>query len=185
MFAVNDPTNFVLFISFPWYIWTNDEGPLHSLHPLTSPLDAFRSRLCYASLLVIQVTCRAIGIGAYLVRLGQRVIQVETSHIILTGASALNKVCWTVQLLHLWPHCISAVHGIFCLFSCKVVYYFFLSNFLLMLKGGCFFLSFWDLKILMKGEKWRSFIIRYLLFCPSASDFNVVKQQRPKRWGIN
>lgn len=40
-----------------------------------------------------QVTCRAIGIGAYLVRLGQRVIQVENSHIILTGASALNKVC--------------------------------------------------------------------------------------------
>ncbi|KAG8145973.1 hypothetical protein E2320_012413, partial [Naja naja] len=38
------------------------------------------------------VTCRAIGIGAYLVRLGQRVIQVENSHIILTGASALNKV---------------------------------------------------------------------------------------------
>lgn len=40
----------------------------------------------------LQVTCRAIGIGAYLVRLGQRVIQVENSHIILTGASALNKV---------------------------------------------------------------------------------------------
>lgn len=42
--------------------------------------------------MVLQVTCRAIGIGAYLVRLGQRVIQVENSHIILTGASALNKV---------------------------------------------------------------------------------------------
>lgn len=39
-----------------------------------------------------QVTCRAIGIGAYLVRLGQRVIQVENSHIILTGVTALNKV---------------------------------------------------------------------------------------------
>ena len=39
-----------------------------------------------------QVTCRAIGIGAYLVRLGQRVIQVENSHIILTGCGALNKV---------------------------------------------------------------------------------------------
>ncbi|XP_058137492.1 acetyl-CoA carboxylase 2 isoform X3 [Dasypus novemcinctus] len=38
------------------------------------------------------VTCRALGIGAYLVRLGQRVIQVENSHIILTGAGALNKV---------------------------------------------------------------------------------------------
>ncbi|CAF1116980.1 unnamed protein product [Rotaria sordida] len=38
------------------------------------------------------VTCRAVGIGAYLVRLGSRVIQVENSHIILTGAAALNKV---------------------------------------------------------------------------------------------
>jgi len=38
------------------------------------------------------VTCRAIGIGAYLVRLGQRVIQIENSHIILTGYGALNKV---------------------------------------------------------------------------------------------
>ena len=43
-------------------------------------------------LLLIQVTCRAIDIGAYLVRLGQRTIQVENSHIILTGAGALNKV---------------------------------------------------------------------------------------------
>ena len=41
---------------------------------------------------MIQVTCRAIGIGAYLVRLGQRTILVENSHIILTGAGALNKV---------------------------------------------------------------------------------------------
>lgn len=47
--------------------------------------------------MVLQVTCRAIGIGAYLVRLGQRVIQVENSHIILTGASALNKVCLFVS----------------------------------------------------------------------------------------
>ncbi|KAJ3107045.1 acetyl-coenzyme-A carboxylase [Phlyctochytrium planicorne] len=38
------------------------------------------------------VTCRSVGIGAYLVRLGQRVIQVEYTPIILTGASALNKV---------------------------------------------------------------------------------------------
>ncbi|XP_013400503.1 acetyl-CoA carboxylase isoform X2 [Lingula anatina] len=38
------------------------------------------------------VTCRAIGIGAYLVRLGQRIVQVESSHIILTGAGALNKL---------------------------------------------------------------------------------------------
>ncbi|CAD5117425.1 DgyrCDS6195 [Dimorphilus gyrociliatus] len=38
------------------------------------------------------VTCRAVGIGAYLVRLGQRVVQTENAHIILTGAGALNKV---------------------------------------------------------------------------------------------
>ena len=38
------------------------------------------------------VTCRAVGIGAYLVRLGQRVIQVDNSYIILTGQNALNKV---------------------------------------------------------------------------------------------
>ncbi|EPX74755.1 acetyl-CoA/biotin carboxylase [Schizosaccharomyces octosporus yFS286] len=38
------------------------------------------------------VTCRAVGIGAYLVRLGQRAVQVEGQPIILTGAPALNKV---------------------------------------------------------------------------------------------
>lgn len=41
---------------------------------------------------ISMVTCRAIGIGSYLVRLGQRVIQIENSHIILTGYSALNKL---------------------------------------------------------------------------------------------
>uniref|UniRef100_A0A8C9MV26 acetyl-CoA carboxylase n=1 Tax=Serinus canaria TaxID=9135 RepID=A0A8C9MV26_SERCA len=41
---------------------------------------------------ISMVSCRSIGIGAYLVRLGQRVIQVENSHIILTGVTALNKV---------------------------------------------------------------------------------------------
>ena len=40
----------------------------------------------------VQVTCRAIGIGSYVVRLGQRIVQNENSHIILTGAAALNKV---------------------------------------------------------------------------------------------
>lgn len=38
------------------------------------------------------VTCRSVGIGAYLVRLGQRTVQVEGAPIILTGAAALNKV---------------------------------------------------------------------------------------------
>ncbi|XP_041792792.1 acetyl-CoA carboxylase isoform X1 [Chelmon rostratus] len=54
---------------------------------------AGESSHAYEEIITISmVTCRAIGIGAYLVRLGQRVIQVENSHIILTGASALNKV---------------------------------------------------------------------------------------------
>jgi acetyl-CoA carboxylase/biotin carboxylase 1 len=38
------------------------------------------------------VTCRSVGIGAYLVRLGQRTIQNLGQPIILTGAAALNKV---------------------------------------------------------------------------------------------
>ena len=38
------------------------------------------------------VSCRAVGIGSYLVRLGQRVVQVDNSHLVLTGAAALNKV---------------------------------------------------------------------------------------------
>uniref|UniRef100_A0A3P8WLZ1 acetyl-CoA carboxylase n=1 Tax=Cynoglossus semilaevis TaxID=244447 RepID=A0A3P8WLZ1_CYNSE len=54
---------------------------------------AGESSQAYEEIVTISmVSCRAIGIGAYLVRLGQRVIQVENSHIILTGAGALNKV---------------------------------------------------------------------------------------------
>ncbi|KAI7832926.1 acetyl-CoA carboxylase [Kickxella alabastrina] len=41
---------------------------------------------------VTLVTCRSVGIGAYLVRLGQRSIQNEGHPIILTGAQPLNKV---------------------------------------------------------------------------------------------
>ena len=51
-----------------------------------------------------QVTCRAVGIGAYLVRLGQRVVQAENSHIILTGAAALNKVSGLTILLGQPPY---------------------------------------------------------------------------------
>ena len=47
----------------------------------------FSCTLCIAC----QVTCRAVGIGAYLVRLTQRVIQAENATLILTGAGALNK----------------------------------------------------------------------------------------------
>ena len=38
------------------------------------------------------VTGRSVGIGAYLVRLGQRVIQKQTQPIILTGVQALNQL---------------------------------------------------------------------------------------------
>ena len=38
------------------------------------------------------VTGRSVGIGAYLVRLGQRVIQMQQGPMILTGYSALNKL---------------------------------------------------------------------------------------------
>ncbi|EGY22236.1 hypothetical protein VD0002_g8026 [Verticillium dahliae] len=41
---------------------------------------------------VTLVTCRSVGIGAYLVRLGQRAVQIEGQPIILTGAPALNNV---------------------------------------------------------------------------------------------
>lgn len=41
---------------------------------------------------ISMVTCRAIGIGSYLIRLGQRVVQIDNSHIILTGYAALNKL---------------------------------------------------------------------------------------------
>ncbi|XP_078337689.1 acetyl-CoA carboxylase 1-like isoform X2 [Crassostrea virginica] len=51
------------------------------------------SSIAYNDIITINlVTCRAIGIGANLVRLGQRTIQVDKSHIILTGAGTLNKM---------------------------------------------------------------------------------------------
>uniref|UniRef100_H0V3L2 acetyl-CoA carboxylase n=1 Tax=Cavia porcellus TaxID=10141 RepID=H0V3L2_CAVPO len=54
---------------------------------------ARESSLAYDEIITISmVTCRSLGIGAYVVRLGQRVIQVENSHIILTGVRALNKL---------------------------------------------------------------------------------------------
>lgn len=55
---------------------------------------AGETSLAYDEIVTISmVTCRAIGIGAYLLRLGQRVVQIESAHIILTGYAALNKVC--------------------------------------------------------------------------------------------
>lgn len=54
---------------------------------------AAETSLAYEEIVTVSmVTCRAIGIGSYLLRLGQRVVQVENAHIILTGHAALNKV---------------------------------------------------------------------------------------------
>eukprot|EP01135_Chromosphaera_perkinsii_P003334 Nk52_evm34s240 gene=Nk52_evmTU34s240 len=54
---------------------------------------AGETSLAYEEIMTMTlVSCRTVGIGAYLVRLGQRTIQVEGTHIILTGANALNKV---------------------------------------------------------------------------------------------
>lgn len=67
-----------------------------------SGMIAGESSLAYDEVITISlVTCRAIGIGAYLVRLGQRTIQVENSHLILTGAGALNKVSCQ-NLVHIY-----------------------------------------------------------------------------------
>ncbi|TPX37671.1 acetyl-CoA carboxylase [Synchytrium microbalum] len=58
-----------------------------------SGMIAGETSLAYEEIFTLTlVTCRSVGIGAYLVRLGQRAIQVEYTPIILTGASALNKV---------------------------------------------------------------------------------------------
>ena len=50
------------------------------------------SRARHAIFTTTIVTGRSVGIGAYLARLGGRVIQVETSPMILTGFQALNKL---------------------------------------------------------------------------------------------
>ncbi|KND02645.1 uncharacterized protein SPPG_01732 [Spizellomyces punctatus DAOM BR117] len=58
-----------------------------------SGMIAGETSLAYEEIFTLTlVTCRSVGIGAYLVRLGQRTIQVEYTPIILTGAAALNKV---------------------------------------------------------------------------------------------
>jgi acetyl-CoA carboxylase/biotin carboxylase 1 len=58
-----------------------------------SGIIARETSLAYNEIVTLSlVSCRTIGIGAYLVRLGQRIVQIENSNIILTGSSALNKV---------------------------------------------------------------------------------------------
>ena len=61
-------------------------------HLLSSQRFSFPlSRVCLLSSPTTLV-CRSVGIGAYLNRLGQRVIQMQQGPMILTGFSALNKL---------------------------------------------------------------------------------------------
>lgn len=92
---------------------------------------------------IAMVTCRTIGIGSYVVRLGQRVIQIDNSHIILTGYAALNKVRLDIKSVYyprvskLRHYCIPHIRAQFrdtlylknrphsqrnykCLFMCKI-----------------------------------------------------------------
>lgn len=58
-----------------------------------SALIAGETSLAYDEIFTLSVaTCRSVGIGAYLIRLGQRVIQKENQPIILTGVGALNNL---------------------------------------------------------------------------------------------
>ena len=50
------------------------------------------SRACANTFTLSYVTGRSVGIGAYLVRLGQRIIQKQDSPILLTGYVALNNL---------------------------------------------------------------------------------------------
>ena len=60
---------------------------------LGSGLIAGRTSGAYDEIVTFNlVSCRTVGIGAYLNRLGQRIVQVDNSSIILTGHQALNKL---------------------------------------------------------------------------------------------
>eukprot|EP01128_Nolandella_sp_AFSM9_P005972 TRINITY_DN2995_c0_g1_i1.p1 TRINITY_DN2995_c0_g1~~TRINITY_DN2995_c0_g1_i1.p1 ORF type:complete len:2209 (+),score=622.06 TRINITY_DN2995_c0_g1_i1:78-6704(+) len=78
------------------YVITDIIGSKHGLgveNLQGSGLIAGETSQAYKEIVTLSlVTGRTVGIGSYLVRLGQRVIQVESSSIILTGAAALNKV---------------------------------------------------------------------------------------------
>lgn len=61
--------------------------------PPGSGLIAGQMSACYAAVPTLSLTSgRSVGIGAYLNRLGRRVVQVAGSPMILTGAAALNKL---------------------------------------------------------------------------------------------
>lgn len=74
------------------YIIGSDEGlGVESLRG--SGLIAGVTSRAYKDIFTITlVTCRSVGIGAYLVRLGQRAIQIEGKPMLLTGKDAINKV---------------------------------------------------------------------------------------------
>lgn len=58
-----------------------------------SGLIAGQMSSCYATVPTLSLASgRSVGIGAYLNRLGRRVVQVVGSPMILTGAAALNKL---------------------------------------------------------------------------------------------
>ena len=58
-----------------------------------SGMIAGETSLAYEDVFTISlVTGRSVGIGAYLVRLGQRIVQHKSPPILLTGAGALNKL---------------------------------------------------------------------------------------------
>ena len=62
-------------------------------HVPGSGLIAGRTSAAYDAIVTFNlVSCRTVGIGAYLNRLGQRIVQVDNSAIILTGHQALNKL---------------------------------------------------------------------------------------------
>ena len=73
---------------------------------------AHESSAAYEDIFTLSyVSGRSVGIGAYLVRLGQRIIQKTSSPIILTGFNALNKVLGrtvytsNLQVCTCVPHC--------------------------------------------------------------------------------
>ncbi|PVU98937.1 hypothetical protein BB559_001149 [Furculomyces boomerangus] len=68
-------------------------GSLGVENLMGSGLIAGETSRAYGDIFTITlVTCRSVGIGAYLVRLGQRTVQNEGHPILLTGNKALNKV---------------------------------------------------------------------------------------------
>ncbi|OBZ66941.1 hypothetical protein A0H81_13187 [Grifola frondosa] len=96
-----------------WKLRTMESGDTRSLISLVSKMGwveclkgsgliAGETSRAYDDIFTITlVTARSVGIGAYLVRLGERAVQVEGQPIILTGAPALNKIMHKNGVSHL------------------------------------------------------------------------------------